>query len=217
MDGAIKRDWQGMFDAQVARVREGGERPPLLLHACCAPCTSGVLERLADVFRVIVFYYNPNIAPRKEYERRLEELRRFIAEYPLCAAYGVALEVEDAKYDEWETAVGLRKDIALITEAERGERCKRCCAMRLERTAQKSSELGAQYFATTLTLSPHKDADMINKIGLAANGANGAKYLVSDFKKRDGFLKSLRMSAEYDLYRQQYCGCKCSMRMDSSK
>lgn len=213
--------WQKQFDAQIEGVLASGVRPLLLLHACCAPCSAGVLDRLVDAFRVIVFYYNPNIAPHEEGERRLEELKRFLALYPVSVQNGVTLEAEDASYGEWEAAVGIKEDRRLEEEAEKGERCRRCCLMRLAKAKEKADKLGAQYFATTLTLSPHKDANAINKCGLMAqntkNGnitflSEGAKYLVSDFKKRNGFLKSLAVSKEYGLYRQQYCGCKCSMR-----
>lgn len=212
--------WQKQFDAQVQGACSRGVRPLLLLHACCAPCSAGVLESLASAFRVVVFYYNPNIAPQEEYERRLNELKRFLDVYPAAKENAVCLETEDAPYIEWEEAAGLHDNPALAMEAERGERCRRCCLMRLKKTKEKAISMGCEYFATTLTLSPHKDASMINKAGLSLTEAarptkgeaSGVKYLVSDFKKRNGFLKSLEASKKYSLYRQEYCGCVCSMR-----
>lgn len=174
----------------------GGEKRTLLLHACCAPCSSACLERLKENFNITVLFYNPNIQG-DEYLKRKAELMRFIAETGWA-------KITDCEHDEkvfYSAVKGLENC------KEGGERCKKCFALRLDYTAKKAAEGGYDYFATTLTLSPLKNAALINETGLCSAAKYGANYLVSDFKKKNGYLRSLRLSAEHNLYRQNYCGC----------
>lgn len=177
--------------------------PRLLLHSCCAPCSSICLSILSNYFHVTVFYYNPNMDTEEEYEKRKNEQKRFINEYP--AKYKI--DFLDCDYDN-ETFLNRVK--GLESEPERGARCPVCFRLRLEKTALKAKELNYDYFATTLTLSPLKNTKQINEIGLVVGKEIGIPYLVSDFKKNDGYKKSIEFSKEYNLYRQNYCGCKFS-------
>ncbi|MBR2711207.1 MAG: epoxyqueuosine reductase QueH [Bacilli bacterium] len=187
---------------QMGNIKEGTK---LLLHACCAPCSSAVLERLSDFFEITIFYYNPNITEEKEYLKRIEELKKFISlvkyKYPISLILG---NYEPQKF--FEMAKGLED------EPERGKRCYKCYAMRLEESARIADELGFDYFCTTLTLSPHKNSNWINEIGEDLNNRYNSIYLYSDFKKRNGYKRSIELSKEYDLYRQDYCGCVYSLR-----
>jgi predicted adenine nucleotide alpha hydrolase (AANH) superfamily ATPase len=182
-----------------------GELPKgtrLLLHSCCAPCSTACLERLHEKFSISVFYYNPNIDDREEYEKRKAEQIR------LLERTGWA-DIVDCDHDAeaFQTiAQGLEG------EPERGARCYRCYALRLEKTAEKAKELGVEYFATTLTLSPLKNVEWLNEIGEKVGGRYGINYLYSDFKKQGGYLRSIELSKEYGLYRQDFCGCKYSKR-----
>ena len=182
-----------------------GKTPKLLLHACCAPCSSAVLERLSNFFEITIFYYNPNITEEKEYLKRIEELKKYISlvkyKYPISLIPG---NYEPQKF--FEMAKGLED------EPERGKRCYKCYAMRLEESARIADELGFDYFCTTLTLSPHKNSNWINEIGEDLNNRYNSIYLYSDFKKRNGYKRSIELSREYDLYRQDYCGCVYSLR-----
>ncbi|MGM9522706.1 MAG: epoxyqueuosine reductase QueH [Oscillospiraceae bacterium] len=195
----MKTDWNSQMEKEISGL--DGRRPRLLLHACCAPCSSAVLERIAPFFEVTVFYYNPNIYPFEEYEKRLGEL------YKLLRANGMekTAEIIDGGFDDAEfyaCAAGLEN------EPEGGARCPRCFELRLRKTAETAKKLGCEYFATTLTVSPHKNAEVINAIGGKLSEDAGVKWLPSDFKKRDGYLRSIRLSEEYGLYRQDYCGCR---------
>ncbi len=187
---------------QMNNIKEGTK---LLLHACCAPCSSAVLERLSNFFEITIFYYNPNITEEKEYLKRIEELKKFISlvkyKYPISLIPG---NYEPQKF--FEMAKGLED------EPERGKRCYKCYAMRLEESARIADELGFDYFCTTLTLSPHKNSNWINEIGEDLNNRYNSIYLYSDFKKRNGYKRSIELSREYDLYRQDYCGCVYSLR-----
>lgn len=178
-----------------------GITPSLLLHACCAPCASYPLEFLSPYFDITLLYYNPNITEKEEYEKRLEELRRLAHEF--------GANVIDGGYSE-NTFFGAVK--GLEREPERGSRCKICFELRLEKTAE-IAEKNYDYFATTLTLSPLKNATLINEIGSALK-VNSTKYLPTDFKKKGGYLRSIELSKKYDLYRQNYCGCVFSKRKD---
>ncbi len=173
---------------------------PLLLHACCAPCSSATLEKLAGHFAVTLFFYNPNITIEAEYHKRLEELRRFVAQFD--TAYPVT--VLEGRYDPqefFEIAKGLEN------EPERGARCYKCYRQRLDETAKVAARQGFEYFTTTLSLSPHKNADWINRLGKEAEGQYNATFLYCDFKKKNGYKRSIELSKQYDLYRQDYCGC----------
>lgn len=170
----------------------------LLLHACCAPCSSACLERLGDIFEITIFYYNPNITDKDEYIKRVNEIKKFIKSFK--TKYKISLlegEYEPNKFFE------IAKD--LENEPERGKRCFACYKLRLEKTAKKAEELHFPYFATTLTLSPFKNATWLNEIG--NNLEYNSTYLYSDFKKHNGYKRSIELSKEYDLYRQNYCGC----------
>ncbi len=193
------------------RILCGDAVPRLLLHSCCGPCSSAVLEKLCPYFDVTVFYYDPNIHPREEYDRRAAEQARLLEEMrPAGKRVGLIAGEWDA--DRWFALTrGLEK------EKEGGERCSVCFEMRLLKTAEAAVEHGFDLFASTLTVSPHKDPDRVNAAGFRAQEATGARYLPSDFKKRDGYLRSLRLSAEYGLYRQDYCGCVYSMHRDDDK
>ena len=176
-----------------------GVKPKLLLHSCCAPCSSSVLERLVENFKVTVFYYNPNIDTKIEYQMRVNEQRR------LCDILGVEMiENEHDKQSFLSNINGLEK------EKEGGARCSVCFRLRLYKTACLAQEKGFDYFATTLTVSPLKNASLINAIGQELEKESGVKYLPSDFKKKGGYLRSIELSKEYNLYRQNYCGCEFS-------
>lgn len=181
------------------------EAPTLLLHSCCAPCSSYCLSYLADYFRITVFYYNPNISPAEEYQKRVEEQERLIGELPL--KYPVSFQ--EGKYEP-ERFFAMAEGMEELPEG--GERCFRCYEMRQREAAIAAKEGGFDYFTTTLSLSPHKNAQKLNEIGLGLQKEYGVNYLVSDFKKRGGYLKSIELSKEYDLYRQDYCGCVFSKR-----
>ena len=190
------------MEKQMENIEEGSK---LLLHACCAPCSSAVLERLANFFKISIFYYNPNITEEEEYQKRINELKRFISEFK--TKYPV--EIIEGNYEPskfMEIAKGLEE------EKERGIRCYKCYGLRLEETAKIAEELGFNHFATTLTLSPHKNANWINEIGEELNKKYKSNYLYSDFKKKEGYKKSIELSKTYNLYRQDYCGCIYSKR-----
>ena len=180
-----------------------GEKPALLLHACCAPCSSHTLLFLCDYFRITLYFFNPNIAPESEYIYRKEELIRLVKEL------GLDVEIISEDYDSspfYELAKGL-EDLP-----ERGERCRKCIGYRLRKTAETAKKLGCDYFTTTLTISPHKDCEFINQYGGQLAEELGIAYLFSDFKKHDGYKHSIQLSKEYNLYRQDYCGCVYSRR-----
>ena len=189
-----------LMDQEIERLRQRGVRPHLLLHACCAPCSTACLEKLTDAFHVTCFYYNPNIEPEAEFERRFMELIRLTDEMPLSETPSII------KGDyEHERFTDLARGLESLPEG--GERCTRCYTLRLEETAKAAREGGYDYFTTTLSVSPYKNADKLNAIGASLAEAYGIPYLFSDFKKHDGYLRSIRLSAQYSLYRQDYCGC----------
>ncbi len=184
--------------------------PALILHSCCGPCSSYVLDYLKDYFRITVLYYNPNIYPFEEYEHRLAEQRRLIDE--MNDSSGCDIRLIDLPYDHGEF---LSYVSGLENEPEGGARCARCFRFRLEKTFELAVSNSADYYATTLTVSPHKNAVMINQIGesiqFADSSLRHALWLPSDFKKKDGYKKSIELSKKHDLYRQNYCGCEFSM------
>lgn len=182
----------------------GDKTPKLLLHSCCGPCSTTVINILSKCFYVDVLYYNPNIEPEEEYLKRKHEQIKFINEFK--GKYPVNLI--DADYDNEEFMIELHP---LKDEKEGGARCSICIGKRMEYTAKKAKELGFDFFATTLTVSPHKNSELINNIGKNLEEKYNIKYLYSDFKKEDGYLKSIKYSKEYDLYRQNYCGCRYSI------
>ncbi len=185
--------------------RNAGRLPRLLLHSCCAPCSSSVLEYLSDHFDITLFYYNPNITPEEEYRKRVAELRRLVSE----AQYPNSVKIIEGRYDssEFFDIAGGLEDLP-----EGGERCFRCYRLRLEESAKAAAAGGFEYFTTTLSVSPYKNAAKLNAIGTELAKQYGVKYLLSDFKKKDGYRRSIELSARYGLYRQNYCGCIFSKR-----
>ena len=198
-------NYQKVMEGIFATLPPTGDKPRLLLHSCCGPCSSYVLECLTAHFRVTVDYYNPNIYPEAEFQKRLAEQRRLLTEMP--AASGVTLIADP--YDETEF---LEAVAGYETEPEGGKRCALCYRLRLAHTAKRAAAEGFDFFTTTLTVSPYKHADVLNEIGGELATAVGVPYLFSDFKKKDGYKRSCTLAAEYDLYRQDYCGCRFSLR-----
>lgn len=190
------------MEKQMENIKEGSS---LLLHACCAPCSTACLERVANYFKVTIFYYNPNITEKHEYQKRIEEIKKLIS--LINPKYKV--ELLEGDYDP---KVFLNMSKGLEDEPERGKRCYKCYELRLRETAKIASKLGFNNFCTTLTLSPHKNSDWINEIGERLNKEYESNYLYSDFKKKEGYKRSIELSKKYDLYRQDYCGCIYSKR-----
>ncbi len=199
MKQEAKRNYDREMEAEIAQLQ--GRKPPLLLHSCCGPCSSAVLERLREHFRVTVLYYNPNIEPEEEYLHRRAEQQR------LLEALGGEIGWLSCDYDN-EAFEAFAPSMA--EEPEGGKRCLACFALRLDETAKQAKEHGFEYFTTTLSVSPHKNADNVNRAGEEAGKRHNVKYLYADFKKKNGYLRSLQLSAEYGLYRQNYCGCSYS-------
>ncbi|MBR4627662.1 MAG: epoxyqueuosine reductase QueH [Ruminococcus sp.] len=192
-----------LLDEKLAELERSGARPKLLLHACCAPCSSHTLTVLHSRFDIVLYFCNPNIAPESEFDFRLSELKRLVREM------GMDIPVIEEPYDPkpfYELAKGL-EDLP-----ERGERCRRCIGFRLKMAGAKARELGCDMFTTTLTISPHKDCTFINECGAEISAECGVEYLFSDFKKHDGYKHSIELSRQYDLYRQNYCGCVYSKK-----
>ncbi len=177
--------------------------PTLLLHTCCAPCSSAVIERLSKYFHITVFYYNPNIEPLEEYLKRKEEQKRFLSEVTM--PYPINFLDCDYEHEEF---IQLSK--GLESEKEGGSRCLKCYRLRLLKTVLKAHELHFDYFGTSLTVSPYKNAEVLNQIGEELQKEFNVKYLYSDFKKRNGYKRSIELSKDYHLYRQDYCGCSFS-------
>ena len=197
---ANKRNYQKELDHLIAGLQAEGKVPRLLLHSCCAPCSSYVLEYLSEYFEIMVFYYNPNIYPPEEYHERAAEQKRFIEEFP--AKHKISYI--EGEYDTkrfYEIAKGLEK------VPEGGERCFRCYELRMRESAILAKEGGFDYFTTTLSISPLKNAEKLNEIGEALEAEYGVTHLTSDFKKKNGYKRSTELSKEYELYRQDYCGC----------
>lgn len=206
-----KINYQKELDKILATI-DKTKKPSLLLHACCGPCSSYVLEYLSDFFDITIFYYNPNIFPPEEYSRRLDELKNFLPRFPPAVENKVKLIEAPYNPDEFYDAVDVAHNPDLKTEPERGERCRRCYQFRLEKAFEYATENGFDYFTTTLSISPYKDAEKINTIGYTFVQVDKTKYLPADFKKKSGFLRSTQLSREYGLYRQDYCGCVFSMK-----
>ena len=204
-----KINYQKKLDQILDVMREEGRVPRLLLHSCCAPCSSYVLEYLSEYFSVTVFYYNPNIFPAEEYEKRVKEQEALILRLP--AKHRISfLEGPYEQERFYEMAKGLE------LEPEGGERCFRCYHLRLLEAAQMARAGAFDYFTTTLSISPLKDAEKLNEIGEKLAREYGVAYLNSDFKKRNGYKRSIELSREYGLYRQDYCGCVYSLRERSN-
>ena len=198
-------NYQIEMERELARIGTSGHKPRLLLHACCAPCSSYVLEALNSRFDIDVYYYNPNIAPRQEFDRRVAELERLAAQLP----HENALRVIVGDYDN---AAFMAMCQGHEDDPEGGARCALCFHMRLEAAAKMAAKLGSDYFTTSLTISPLKDARLLNAIGAEQGHREGVSWLFSDFKKKNGYKRSCELSREYGLYRQDYCGCVFSKR-----
>lgn len=184
--------------------------PSLLLHSCCGPCSSYVLEVLSQYFNVTVVYYNPNIYPESEYSKRLEEQIKIINNMP----FKNPVRLMSCSYDENEF---LEAAQGFENEREGGSRCEKCFRLRMKKTALLAKENGFDYFTTTLSVSPHKNAPLLNRIGEKLSEEKGIKYLYADFKKKEGYKRSIILSKEYNLYRQDYCGCRFSLREEEKQ
>lgn len=195
-----KINYQLKLDAVIDKLKEDNAVPRLMLHSCCAPCSSYVLEYLSRHFFITVLYYNPNISPFEEYEYRKAEQHRLISE-------GDWTNPVSAIDCDWDSGSFEKIAHGLELAPEGGARCRKCYELRLGAAARIAKENGADYFATTLTVSPLKNSQIINETGLRLEKEYGVKYLPSDFKKRGGFKRSVELSGKYGLYRQNYCGC----------
>lgn len=193
-------NYQKQLEAIIAKHEKVGEVPTLLLHSCCAPCSSYCLEYLSNYFRITVFYYNPNIYPEEEYVKRVQEQKHFIERLPVMHK----IEFVEGSFDKerfYEIAKGYENC------KEGGERCFRCYELRLAETAKLAKSMGMDYFTTTLSISPLKNSAKLNEIGEKVGAENGVAHLSSDFKKKNGYKRSVELSNEYGMYRQYYCGC----------
>jgi len=199
-----KRNYQRELEQLISNI-EPGHVPSLLLHACCAPCSSYCLEYLSQYFSITVLFYNPNISPAAEYQKRVDEIKRLISELP--AKNKISLIEGRYLPEEFYTSVK-----GLENEPEGGKRCHVCYELRLHEAAVVAKELGYDYFTTTLSISPLKDADKLNEIGKKLSDEYAISYLYSDFKKKNGYKRSIELSKEYKLYRQNFCGCVFSKR-----
>ena len=243
----IKQNYQKELEKIIAQIEKEKEttvsfvKPTLLLHACCGPCSSYVIEYLAQIFDITIYYYNPNIHPKEEYFRRLEELKKFLTRFPQATQNSVKLVEDSYNPEEYFEATNVRQEVELQSEPEKGERCRRCYLFRMKRAYEYACKKDFDWFTTTLSISPHKDSEKINTIGreleeqesqrfeevqrnfggstVEEQKANDSlsvapltKFLPSDFKKKGGFLRSTQLSEEYGLWRQDYCGCVFSMR-----
>lgn len=195
-----KLNFQALTDREIEKLN--GRKATLLLHACCAPCSSASLEYLTKYFDITLFFYNPNISSAKEFGKRLDDLKRFTEECPF--ARGIKIISPEYNHGEF-----LNIAAGLETAKEGGERCEKCFRLRLNKTAEQAGALGFEYFATTLTISPLKSAEKINLCGEAAVVGN-VIYLPTDLKKRERYTRSIELSKEYGLYRQSFCGCEFS-------
>ncbi|MCR5401833.1 MAG: epoxyqueuosine reductase QueH [Treponema sp.] len=232
-------EYMGQAETEVQNGKTDKIKPSLLLHACCGPCSSYVLEYLTSFFDITILYYNPNIYPEAEYFRRLNELKNLLPRFPAALENKVKLVEDTYNPDDFYRAIGIKENPELADEEEKGERCRRCYEFRLKRAYEYAAKNKFDYFCTTLSISPFKDAEKINIIGQKLEkesdsvyegleeesegklslGAQreekkieGPRWLPSDFKKKGGFKRSLELSAEYGLYRQQYCGCVYSKK-----
>jgi predicted adenine nucleotide alpha hydrolase (AANH) superfamily ATPase len=201
---SVQRNYSKELSKLLQEIDQKEPVPTLLLHSCCAPCSSYVLEYLADHFQITIFYYNPNIYPLEEFTKRLNEQQRLLSlihpKYPVNLIDG---EYENERYEQ--AIAGLE------SEKEGGERCYRCYALRLEKTAEMAQALNYDYFGTTLSVSPYKNAPKINEIGEIVSATTGEHFLIADFKKNEGYKRSIELSKKYGLYRQDYCGCRYSL------
>lgn len=199
-----KINYQKILDKILENIKKDNVHPKLLVHSCCAPCSSYVLEYLNDYFDITVLYYNPNISPKEEYEKRKAEQIRFIHERFSDDNTNNKVSFMDCDYES-EKYTKIAK--SLEKEPEGGMRCVECFRLRLDKTAELAKLYGFDYFVTTLSISPLKNAQLINRIGSEISEKYGVSYLPSDFKKREGYKRSIELSKKYGLYRQNFCGC----------
>ena len=197
------RNYAKELERLIQKLQQEGKVPRLLLHACCAPCSSAVLEYLSQYFAITLLYYNPNIAPLEEYQKREAELRRLVSQMKFTHP----VELLPCQYDGQAFVQAAR---GLEGEPEGGKRCEACFRLRLRYAAQEAARLRFDYYTTTLSISPMKNAPLLNQLGEEIGREFGVAHLPSDFKKKDGYTRSVQLSKEYDLYRQDYCGCAFS-------
>ena len=202
-----KINYSNLLEKKIADLKKSDFKPRLLLHSCCAPCSSYVIEYLANYFEITVYYYNPNISPVDEYLKRKKEQIRFIKEFNAEYDYSVNMIDCDYENDLYEQNIK-----GLENEPERGSRCNICFQLRLEKTATIAKQRNYDYFGTTLTVSPYKNSSLINEIGLDLEKKYDINFLISDFKKKEGYKKSIELSKKFNLYRQNFCGCKYSKK-----
>ena len=203
-------NYQRELDTVLVQLTRAGKTPRLLLHSCCAPCSSYVIKYLSDYFEITILYYNPNIYPESEFNKRVTEQRDFIHSYK--TKYPVSLIIEEYRPSEFYEAV---KGLEAIPEG--GERCLKCYRLRLEEAARRAKALGFDYFTTTLSISPLKNAETLNKLGRELAEQYGIAHLPADFKKKNGYKRSVELSKAYGLYRQDYCGCVYSLNDRQSR
>ena len=197
------RNYAKELERLIQKLQQEGRVPRLLLHACCAPCSSAVLEYLSQYFAITLLYYNPNIAPLEEYQKREAELRRLVSQMKFIHP----VELLPCQYDGQAFVQAAR---GLEGAPEGGKRCEACFRLRLRYAAQEAARLRFDYYTTTLSISPMKNAPLLNQLGEEIGREFGVAHLPSDFKKKDGYKRSVQLSKEYDLYRQDYCGCAFS-------
>lgn len=199
------QNYSAFTERIISESLKTGKKPSLLLHACCAPCASYVIEYLSDFFEITLFYYNPNISPKSEYDFRLSELERLCAEHPKAKG----IKILPSHYNDVDFYAAVKGKESL---PEGDKRCKICYELRLRKTAEAAKVNGFDFFTTTLTISPYKNADWLNEIGDKLMKELSVNYLFSDFKKKNGYKRSIELSREYNLYRQDFCGCAYSKR-----
>lgn len=202
-----KVNYQKELDKLIEKLEQTKEVPRLFLHSCCAPCSSYVLEYLSEHFAITVFYFNPNIAPEEEYRKRVEEQKRLAEQLP--AVYPI--QFLEGRYEPEEFYSRVR---GLEKEPEGGARCRVCFELRLEEAARLAAEGGYDYYTTTLSISPLKNAQVLADVAIKMGEKWGVAWLPSDFKKKEGYKRSIQLSSEYDLYRQNYCGCVFSRQKE---
>ena len=193
-------NYQKLLDLKLEEIKKSGKIPALLLHACCAPCSSYTIEYLSKYFRITIYYYNPNIHPESEYIRRIEELKKFLCEYTPTNSVNFVEENYDPK-EYFNSVKGLEN------LGEKSKRCYNCYKLRMKKSCKYAKENNYDYFTTTLSISPYKVSNWINEIGEELSKKYDINYLYADLKKKNGYKRSLELSKEYNLYRQDYCGC----------
>lgn len=195
----MKINYNKVMENEIEKIKMSNTKPRLLLHACCAPCSSAVLEVLNGFFDITIFFHNPNISPKEEFDFRLKELERLLTEMNLDS-----IRIYSPEYDPTEFT-NIAEGYETLPEG--GKRCERCYSLRLEKAFEYARENNFDYVTTTLSVSPYKNAELLNKIGVDLEGKFKVRYLQSDFKKNEGYKRSCELSKQYNLYRQNYCGC----------